>query len=82
MQKAVDDGLVIQPNPGRIPRYKRYLDEQKGRLIGTIWDDIQHLGPQAQERCGYPTQKPIELLIRLIKLATNQGDWVLDPVLR
>ena len=79
MQQEIDNGLVIQTNPGRVPRYKRYLDEQKGRLTGVIWDDIQHLGPQDNERCGYPTQKPASLLIRLINLATNQGDWVLDP---
>ena len=79
MNMEIENGLVVQTNPGRVPRYKRYLDEQKGRLIGSIWDDIQHLGPQDKERCGYPTQKPVKLLTRLIQLATNQGDWVLDP---
>jgi site-specific DNA-methyltransferase (adenine-specific) len=79
MQKAYEDGIVIQPNPGSVPRMKRYLDEQRGISLGDVWTDIPPLNSQAQERLGYPTQKPLALLERIIKLATKPGDVVLDP---
>lgn len=66
MQKAFDDGLIVQTAPGRVPRYKRYLDEQEGRAIPDTWVDINPLNSQAHERLGYPTQKPMALLERII----------------
>ena len=78
MNKAYEDGLVIQTKPGNIPCLKRYLDEQKGRPIGNVWDDIPPLNSQAQERLGYPTQKPESLLERIIQASSNEGDTVLD----
>ena len=62
---------------GRIMR-KRYLDEQKGAVIGDVWDDIDQIRANNKERIGYPTQKPEALLERIIKCATNEGDTVLD----
>ena len=62
----------------RIQR-KIYLDEVKGLLVQTLWDDINVLSPSAKERIGYPTQKPEALLQRIIECATNEGDVVLDP---
>ena len=53
------------PN-GRIRR-KRYLDELKGEEVPSLWDDIPPIGYRAKERTGYPTQKPIALLERVIK---------------
>jgi DNA modification methylase len=79
MQEAYDNGLVIQPAPGRVPRFKRYLDEQRGVAIDDVWTDIPPLNSQAQERLGYQTQKPMALLERIIKLASKSGDLVLDP---
>jgi DNA modification methylase len=79
MQKAYDDGLVIQPSPGAVPRYKRYLDEQRGKPLGDVWADINPINSQAQERLGYPTQKPEALLERIILAASNEGDVILDP---
>ena len=79
MQKAYDEGLVVQTAPGRVPRVKKYLDEQKGLPIGDVWSDIPPLNSQAAERLGYPTQKPLALLERIIKLMTDEGDVVLDP---
>ena len=79
MQAAYDAGLVIQPNPGSVPRFKRYLDEQRGKPLGDVWSDIPPLNSQAQERLGYPTQKPQALLERIIALNSNEGDVVLDP---
>jgi len=61
------------------PRFKRYLDEQKGTVRTTIWTDIAPLNSQAQERLGYPTQKPLALLKRIINASSNKGDVVLDP---
>jgi site-specific DNA-methyltransferase (adenine-specific) len=65
------------PN-GRI-RLKRYLDEQPGQKLQTLWDDISPINSQAQERLGYPTQKPQALLERIIAVSSNEGDIVLDP---
>ncbi len=79
MQAAYEAGLVVQPSPGAVPRLKRYLDEQRGRPLGDVWTDIPPLNSQAQERLGYPTQKPLVLLERIINLSTNPGDVVLDP---
>ncbi|MDR0812341.1 MAG: hypothetical protein LBN23_08765, partial [Paludibacter sp.] len=61
------------------PALKRYLKEQKGQLLGNIWTDIQNVQSQAKERIGYPTQKPEALLERIIKMASSEGDVVLDP---
>jgi site-specific DNA-methyltransferase (adenine-specific) len=61
------------------PRMKRYLDEMSGGVIGTIWSDIPPINSQAQERLGYPTQKPLALLERILAASSNEGDVVLDP---
>ena len=58
---------------------KRYLDEQKGQPIDDIWNDIPPINSQAKERTGYPTQKPLVLLDRIITARSNPGDMVLDP---
>lgn len=79
MQQAYDEGLVVQPRPGAVPRVKRYLDEQRGKPLNDVWADIAPLNSQAAERLGYPTQKPLALVERLIRLTTNPGDVVLDP---
>ena len=67
---------------GRKPSLKRYLDEQAGSPVTDLWDDISPLNSQAQERLGYPTQKPVALLERIIAASSNEGDLVLDPFLR
>jgi len=61
------------------PRLKRYLDEMDGGVLGTVWTDIPPINSQAQERLGYPTQKPLALLERIIAASSNEGDVVLDP---
>jgi DNA modification methylase len=78
MQEAYEAGLVIQPSPGAVPRAKRYLDEREGRPIDDVWIDIPPLNSQAAERLGYPTQKPVALLDRIIKASSNPDDIVLD----
>ena len=52
--------------------------EKKGVPISDVWE-IPFLNPKAKERTGYPTQKPIELLERIIQISTDEGDCVLDP---
>jgi len=79
MEGLAAEGRVIQPSPGAVPRYKRYLDEMKGVSMTDIWTDIPPINSQAQERLGYPTQKPEALLERIIKASSNEGDLVLDP---
>jgi len=79
MERLVAEGRVVQPSPGAVPRYKRYLDEVKGIAIGDTWDDIPAINSQAQERLGYPTQKPLSLLKRMIEASSNEGDTLLDP---
>ena len=79
MKKLYAEGRVVQPSPGAVPRYKRYLDEMPGIALGDVWDDIPAINSQAQERLGYPTQKPEALLDRIIQASTNEGELVLDP---
>jgi len=62
-----------------MPEYKRYLDEMPGVPLQDVWTDISPLNSQAQERLGYPTQKPEALLERIIAVSSNEGDVVLDP---
>ena len=62
---------------GGLPYIKRYLHENKGVVPGSIWTDIPIAGKS--ERTGYPTQKPLKLLERIIKASSNEGDVVLDP---
>jgi site-specific DNA-methyltransferase (adenine-specific) len=61
------------------PRLKRFLSEMEGGVMGTIWTDIPPINSQAQERLGYPTQKPLALLERITSASSNPGDVVLDP---
>jgi DNA modification methylase len=77
MQEAYQSGLVVQLKPGAVPQYKKYLEDSKGRTVTNCWTDI----PQAagSESLGYPTQKPVALLERIISASSNRGDIVLDP---
>lgn len=55
-----------------------FADAKNGVALGDVWE-IPFLNPKAKERVGYPTQKPIHLLEKIIKLVTDEGDLVLDP---
>lgn len=79
MQAAYEAGQVVQTAPGRVPRFKRYLEDQRGKPLGDVWTDIPPLNSRAAERLGYPTQKPLALLERIIRLTTAPGAVVLDP---
>jgi DNA modification methylase len=62
-----------------MPRLKHYLDKMPGVSLADWWEDIFPINSQAQERLGYPTQKPEALLERIVKASSNEGDLVLDP---
>ena len=62
------------------PRLKQYLDESLGEKLQDVWDDIGPIGQTGDDTIiGYPTQKPLALLERIIKASSNEGDMVLDP---
>ncbi len=77
MDRMFDEGLIVFRRTG-MPRLKRYLDEQPGVPLQDVWLDIK-LATASKERLGYPTQKPLELISRILKASTNHGDIVLDP---
>ncbi|HPL19559.1 MAG TPA: site-specific DNA-methyltransferase [Methanothrix soehngenii] len=78
MQRLYEEGRVIQTKPGRVPAYKRYLDEMPGAEVPDIWTDISSIASQGLERTDYATQKPEALLERIIKASSNEGDLVAD----
>ncbi len=78
MQQLYEQGRVIQTGPGRVPAYKRYLDEMLGTEVTDLWDTIKTIASQASERYDYATQKPEALLERIIKASSNEGDLVGD----
>ena len=80
MARLDAEGRIWYPASKRNrPRVKRYLSENPGQIPGNIWTDIPPLATHAKERIGYPTQKPLALLERIIKASSNPGDVVLDP---
>jgi DNA modification methylase len=79
MQQLIDEGRIIQTRPGTVPQYKRYLDEMPGVSIQNLWDDIPVINNRSKELLGYPTQKPLALLERIITVSSNEGDVILDP---
>ncbi len=80
MQQYDAEGRLHFPaaKSGRI-RLKNYLDQMPGVKLTNLWTDIAPIGAQAKERTGYPTQKPLALLERIIRMSSNPGDMVFDP---
>lgn len=78
MQQLHDKGKIRYTRNG-VAELIRYLDEMPGMPLQDIWSDVPPINSQAKERLGYPTQKPVALLARIIKASSNEGDWVLDP---
>jgi site-specific DNA-methyltransferase (adenine-specific) len=80
MRKYDEEGRLHFPGrPEGALRLKMYADESAGERLQNIWTDINPIGSQAQERLGYPTQKPLALLERILCASSNEGDVVLDP---
>lgn len=80
MEQWDKEGRIYFPKnkEGRLRR-KSYADELRGMPVQNLWTDIPELNSQAKERLGYPTQKPLALLDRIIQASSKEGDVVLDP---
>ncbi|MDT8345315.1 MAG: DNA methyltransferase, partial [Thermohalobaculum sp.] len=76
MRNFAQEGRLAYASSG-MPEYKRYLDEMPGVPVQNIWTDIPPVG--GKDRLGYPTQKPVALLERILSASSNPGDVVLDP---
>jgi DNA modification methylase len=74
-----EQGLIYWPKKGSIPQFRRYYNPQHGVAAQDIITDIDPISPHAKERLGYPTQKPIALLDRIIRASSNPNDLVFDP---
>jgi site-specific DNA-methyltransferase (adenine-specific) len=81
LEKWFSEGRILLKKDGtpRLDGLKIYLDDTKGKPCGTNWVDIPRVGNTSGERLGYPTQKPLPLLGRIIQTSSNEGDIVLDP---
>ncbi len=79
MNQLMKAGRIIQTKTGTVPQYKRYLDEMPGVPVQNLWDDLPVINNRAKEYLGYPTQKPLALLERIISASSNEGDVILDP---
>ncbi len=77
MEKFHAENRLMFPKSGGAPAYKRYLDEMPGVPLQNDWDDLRPV--TGNESLGYPTQKPVRLLERIIAASSNPGDVVLDP---
>ena len=81
LERWYTEGRILLKKDGtpRLDGLKVYLDELPGKQIPAIWTDIPRIGNTSKERLGYPTQKPLALLERIIKASSNEGDIVFDP---
>jgi len=77
IDKLIDQGRIGLTSKGK-PQYKRYLDEMPGRVVQSIWTDIPPVNSQAHEALGYPTQKPEQLIERIVKSSSCEGDLIAD----
>ena len=78
MQEYHKSGKLYYTRNGT-PRLKQFLDDMPGVPVQDVWIDIPPINSQAKERVGYPTQKPLALLDRIIKASSNEGEVLLDP---
>ena len=81
LEAWLQEGRILLRKDGkpRLDGLKVYLDETKGKQVGTVWDSIDRIKNTSGERLGYPTQKPLALLERIVAASSNEGDVVLDP---
>jgi DNA modification methylase len=77
-KKLEAEGKIVFSKTG-MPRVLRPVEEGRGSPLQDLWADIEPINAAAAERLGYPTQKPLELLERIIEASSNKGDIVLDP---
>ncbi len=79
MRAMEAEGRIVQIRPGLVPQFKRYLDEGKGVPLQNIWNDMPGINNRSSEFMGYPTQKPVSLMERILATSSSAGDIVLDP---
>ena len=81
LEKWYTEGRILLKRDGtpRLDGLKVYLDELPGKQVPAIWTDIPRIGNTSKERLGYPTQKPLALLERIIKASSKPDDVILDP---
>jgi len=80
MANLYAQGRIIQKKKGTLPKLKRYLDEMPGIVLQDVWNDIMSVQVTRKESVGYPTQKPVQLLERIVEVSSNPNDVVLDPM--
>lgn len=80
------DGRMYQTRSRKGKIVRQYLDESPGMPLSTVWSDVMQLSSSRgwfpgtnKEETGYPTQKPLALLERILRASSNEGDWILDP---
>jgi DNA modification methylase len=78
LRRLEAEGRLLYTRHGN-PKLKRYLDEMAGRLVPDVWSDIPAVSPRSAERLGYPTQKPVALVERIVRASCPEGGVVLDP---
>lgn len=78
IQELVERGLVVQTKPGAVPQKKNYLDESPGVPLQDIWTDIAPVQGGSVENANYATQKPEQLLERIINTSSNSDMLVAD----
>ena len=80
MKRYDDEGLIhYPPNLSSLISRKQFLSDWPGKKIGNLWTDIPTLAGASDEMVGYPTQKPLALLGRIISASSAPGDMVFDP---
>jgi len=81
LEKWWAEGKILTKRDGtpRMDGLKVYFDEMPGKPLQSVWTDIPRIPNTSSERLGYPTQKPLVLLERIIEASSNEGDIILDP---
>jgi DNA modification methylase len=85
MDAWADAGLIHWPRPGKAGGFPRrraaepFVAEARKITVGDVWTDIDRINQAAKERLGYPTQKPEELLDRIITASSEDDSVILDP---
>ena len=81
LERLLADNRIQLKKDGRpsLNGFKQYLSDSKGMSLQTIWSDIPNVTGISNEKLGYPTQKPLALLERVVLASTRPGDLILDP---
>jgi adenine-specific DNA-methyltransferase len=77
VDQLMKEGRIVLTSTG-MPAVKWYLDEKEGPVVHSLWTDIPPVNPQAKERIDFPTQKPEQLMERIINSSSKEGDLVAD----